>query len=70
LRRRAEEHYGKEVPEEACLLELGWCMEEVIVMYVQCERHGEKRCYVEENRRQGMIKNRQRWCGYQEKKVA
>jgi len=62
LRRRAEEHCGKEVPEEACLLELGWCIEEVIVTYMQCERCREKRYYMEENRRQGVIKNKQRWC--------
>jgi len=34
LRKRAEKHYGKGVPEEAYLLELGWCTEKVIVMYV------------------------------------
>jgi len=39
----------------------------VIVIYVQCERCGEKRCYVEENRRQGVIKDRQRWYGCQKK---
>jgi len=67
LRRRAKEHYGKEMPEEACLLELGWCMEKVIVMYVQCERCEEKGCHVEKNRRQGIIKDKQRWYGYQKK---
>jgi len=60
LRRRAEEHCGKGVPEEACLLELGWCTEEVIVIYVQCERYGEKGCHVGKNRRQGVIKDKQR----------
>jgi len=34
LRRRAEEHCGKGVLEEAHLLELEWCMEEVIVKYM------------------------------------
>jgi len=60
LRRKAEKHYDKEVLEEACLLELGWCTKKVIVMYVQCERCGEKGCHVEEKRRQGIIKDRQR----------
>jgi len=60
LRKRAKEHCGKGVLEEACLLELGWCTKEVIVTYVQCKRCGEKGCHVEENRRQGMIKDRQR----------
>jgi len=60
LRRRAKEYCGKGVPEEVRLLELGWCTEKVIVIYVQCERCGEKRCHVKKNRRQGVIKNRQR----------
>jgi len=59
LRRRAEEHCGKRVPEEAHLLELEWCTEEVIVMYVQCKRCGEKGCHIEKNRRQEVIKDRQ-----------
>ena len=53
-------YYGKEVPEEAYLLELGWYTKEVIVTYVQYKRYGEKRCYVEKNMRQRMIKDRQR----------
>ena len=51
MRRKAEEHCNKGVPEKAYLLELGWCMEEVIVTYVQCERCGEKGCHVKKNRR-------------------
>ena len=35
--------------------------------YVQYKRCGEKGCHVEENRRQGIIKDRQRWCGCQKK---
>ena len=58
MRRRAEEHCGKRMPQEARLLELGWCTKEVIVTYVQCERCKEKGCHVEENRRQGVIKDR------------
>ena len=51
MRRRTEKHCGKEVLEKAYLLELGWCMEEVIVTYVQCERYGEKGCHVKKNKR-------------------
>jgi len=36
-------------------------MKEVIVTYVQYKRYGEKGCHIEENRRQGVIKDRQRW---------
>jgi len=42
-------------------------------MYVECNRCGKKRCYVEENRGQGVIPDKQRWCGCQgrrEEKVA
>jgi len=67
LRKRVKEHCNKGVLEEAHLLELGWCTKEVIVTYVQCKRCREKECYVEENRRQGLIKNRQRWYGCQKK---
>jgi len=45
----------------------------MIVTYVQCERYGKKRYHVKENRRQGVIKDRKRWCGCQgkrEEKVA
>ena len=45
-----QEHYGENIPDEACLLELGWYMREMIVTYVQCERYGEKGYHVEENR--------------------
>ena len=68
LRKRVEEYCNKRVSQEARLLELGWCIEKVIVTYVQYERYGEKRCHVEVNRRQGIIKNRQRWCECQKKK--
>jgi len=44
------------------LLELGWYIEKVIVIYVKCERYEEKRCHVKENRGQGMISNREGWC--------
>jgi len=55
-----QEHYGEGIPDETCLLELGWYNEEVIVTYVECERYRKKGCYVEENREQGVISNRQR----------
>jgi len=67
LTKRVEEHCGKGVPEEAYLLELGWYMKEVIVTYVQCKKYREKRCHMEKNRRQGVIKDRQRWYGCQKK---
>jgi len=68
LRKRAKEHCGKGIPDEACLLELGWYTREVIVTYMGCERCEKKRCHVDENREQGVISNRQRWCGYQKRK--
>jgi len=38
LRKRAEEHCGKGVLEKTCLLELGWCTEEMIVTLL-CHRY-------------------------------
>ena len=68
LRRKAEEHYGKGIPEEVCLLELGWYTEKVIVSYLACERYGSQRCHVKDNRRQGVISRRKleemKWCRY------
>jgi len=68
LRKRAEEHCGKGVPEEACLLELGWCTEEVVVSYLTCERCRSQGCHVKDNRRQGVISRKKlekiKWCGY------
>jgi len=43
-------------------------MEEMIVTYIECEKCGEKGCHVEENKGQGVIKDRQRWCGCQGRK--
>lgn len=60
LRKRVEEYCGKRMPKGVYLLELGWCMEEVIVMYMQYKRCGEKKCHVKENRRQAVIKDRQK----------
>ena len=68
LRQKAQEHCGEGIPDEACLLELGWYTKEVVVSYVECERCGRKGCQVEENRGQGVISERQKWCGYQKRK--
>jgi len=62
-----QEHCGEGVPDGACLLELGWYMKEVIVLYVECGRCRQKECQVEENRGQGMISDRQKWYRYQKK---
>ena len=32
------------------------------MIYVECKKYREKRCYMEENRGQGVISNRQKWC--------
>jgi len=53
-----QEYCGEDIPGKACLLELGWYMKEVIVTYVECERCGEKECYVDDNRGQGVIRDR------------
>jgi len=73
LRIRAEVYCGKDVPEEAQLLELGWMTKEVVVSYLVCERCGEQGCHVEDNRGQGVIPWTKRktlsWCGCKGKKV-
>jgi len=73
LRIRAEVYCRKGVPEEAQLLELGWMMKEVVVSYLVCERYGERGCYVEDNRGQGVIPwTKQKtlsWCGCKKKRV-
>jgi len=68
LRQKAQEHCEEGIPDEACLLELGWYTKEVIVSYVECERCGQKGCHMEENREQGVISDRQKWCGCQKRK--
>jgi len=40
----------------------------MIAMYMKCKRYEKKGCHVEENRRQEVISNRQRWCGCQKRK--
>jgi len=70
LRKRAEEHYGKRVPQEARLLELGWMTEEVVISYLTC-KCGKKGSYVEDNRGQGVVLlwkwRKLSWCGCKEK---
>ena len=68
LRWKAQEHCGKDIPDEVCLLELGWYTKEMVVSYVECERCGQKGCQVEENRGQGVIPDRQKWCGCQKRR--
>jgi len=68
LQQKAQEHCEEGIPDEACLLELGWYTKEVIVSYVECERCGQKGCHMEENREQGVISDRQKWCGCQKRK--
>ena len=60
LRRKVQEYCGESILDEACLLELGWYMKEVIVTYVEYERYGNKDCHMEENKGQEVIKDRQR----------
>jgi len=68
LRWKAQKHCREGIPDKACLLELGWYTKEVIVSYVECERCGQKGCQVEKNRGQGVISDRQKWCGCQKRK--
>ena len=58
LQQKAQEHCGKGILDEACLLELGWYTKELIVSYVECERCGQKGCQVEKNRGQRVISDR------------
>ena len=60
LQQKAQEHCRVNIPDEACLLELGRYTREVIVLYVECERCGQKGCQVEKNRGQGVISDRQK----------
>jgi len=70
LRKRAEEHCGKRVLQEARLLELGWVTEEVVVLYLTC-KCGKNGSYVEDNWGQGVVLlwkwRKLSWCGCKEK---
>jgi len=68
LRWKVQEYYEEDIPDRAYLLELGWYTKEVVVSYVECEGCGQKGCHVEENRGQGVILDRQKWCGCQKRK--
>ena len=60
LQQKAQEYCKEGILDEACLLKLGWYTEEVVVLYVECERCGQKGCHVEENRGQGVISDKQK----------
>jgi len=68
LRKKAEKHCSKGVPEEAWLLELGWYTPEIIVTYNKCRGCGRKGSYVESNRGQGVLQDRTFWCRCRGKK--
>ena len=68
LRKKAEKHCSKGVPEEAWLLELGWYTPEIIVTYNKCRGYGRKGSYVESNRGQGVLQDRTFWCRCRGKK--
>jgi len=55
-----QEYYREGIPDETCLLELEQYIEEVIVLYVECKRYGQKEYHMEENREQEVISNRQK----------
>jgi len=40
------------------LIELGWYIEEVIVIYLECEWYRRKGSYMKENRGQGVLKRK------------
>jgi len=62
-----QEHCGEDIPNKACLLELGWYTKEVIVSYLVCKRCERQKYHVEENKEQGVISRRQlkamKWYG-------
>ena len=62
-----QEYCGEGIPDEACLLELGWYTKEVIVSYVECKRCRRKEYHIEENRKQRVTSDRQKWCGCQKR---
>jgi len=62
LRKRAEEHCGEGVPEEAQFFELGWCILGMIVTYTKCRGCGRKGSYAEDDRGQGVLRDRTFWC--------
>ena len=67
LRKRAEEHCGEGVPEEAQFFELGWCIPGMIVTYTKCRGCGRKGSYTEDDRGQRVLWDRMFWCGCKRK---
>jgi len=68
LKRRAEKHCEKDVLEEAQFLELGWYMLGMIVTYTECSGCERKRSYAEDDKYQGVLKDRMFWCRCKGKK--
>ena len=58
LRKRAEKHCRRGVPEETRLLELGWYTRKVVVLYLTYERCRNQRCHVKDNKKQEVISKR------------
>jgi len=67
LRKRAEEHCGEGILEEAQFFELGWCIPGMIVTYTKCRGYGRKGSYAEDDRGQGVLRDRTFWCGCKRK---
>ena len=67
LQQKAQEYCGEGIPDKICLLELEWYIKEVIVLYVKCKRCGRKGCHIEENRKQRVTSDRQKWYGCQKR---
>jgi len=67
LRKRAEWYYGPTVPQDAELWELGWRSQGAVITYLKCPRCGKGRCYVEDDRGQGVVlywrREKMSWCG-------
>ena len=64
---KVQEYCGVEnVPEDAQLLELRWITKEVIVIYIECKWYKKKRMHRENNREQGVLRERKleeaKWC--------
>jgi len=67
LRKRAEKHCGEGIPEEVQCFELGWCIPGMIVTYTKCRGCRRKKSYTEDDRSQGVLRDRIFWCGYKKK---
>jgi len=67
LRKRAKWYCGPTVPQDTELWELGWRGQGAVVTYLKCPKCGEGECYVEDNRRQGIVlywrREKMSWCG-------